>query len=85
MSVVRCVFCETVVDTDYHEICTSCERCPFGENLICAHCAHFKEEPNDRLWSGDGSCMNLSSDRVNISEDDDACPHYEDSDYTRSD
>lgn len=47
MSVVRCYFCEEIVDTDFHTECPNCLRCPFGENLVCGDCEFFTGEECD--------------------------------------
>lgn len=72
MSVTMCVYCDTSVDTDYHEYCPVCERCPFGENTICLHCEDYE----------DGKCLNLLSGRSFVNDTDDSCDVFEDCEYS---
>ena len=81
MSVTHCVFCDNMVDTDWHETCPSCERDPFGEYMFCDTCEHFVEPASDLLRSKlrrNGSCKRGHGV---VDYDTEACNDYSDKEY----
>jgi len=84
MSVTMCVFCDSMVDTDYHECCPSCERCPFGEYMFCGTCA-FYTTPHELLHNSkcEGKCL-FPGGPGGVDADTESCDHYEDAEYNNA-
>lgn len=81
MSVTMCVFCDNMVDTDYHETCPSCERCPFGEYMFCGTCLHYVEPVSELLIAKTGIKGSCKRGQGFVDEDTESCSDYEDAEY----
>lgn len=84
MSVTMCIFCDSMVDTDHHECCPSCERCPFGEYMFCGTCVHYTEPVGELMIAKTGPkgfCTNEVCQTNRVDYDTESCSEYEDSEY----